>query len=143
MVILTPEVRGQVEAHARETYPHECCGFLIGCPPRTPGSPRTVSRTHRLVNQRTDRAHDRYEIDPLDWVRVERGLREGEQVVGIYHSHPDHPSRPSEFDREHAHPRMSYVIVSVRGGEIASLQSWELGDETRLFDEEAILQEVP
>lgn len=134
MLRLAASARREIELHAREVYPHECCGFLIG----VQGLPRMVSRIHRLVNQRTDRAHDRYEIDPLDWIRVDRKLNDGEQVVGIYHSHPDHPSRPSEFDREHAHPHMSYVIVAVHGGEIASVQSWELNAETRVFDEEDV-----
>jgi proteasome lid subunit RPN8/RPN11 len=134
MVHLHPGIRQEIERHGTETYPHECCGFLIG----QPGEARRVGRIHRLVNQRTDRARDRYEIDPLDWVRVERGLSDGEQVVGVYHSHPDHPSRPSEFDREHAHPHMSYIIVAVHQGEVESMQSWVLHPQTRVFEEENI-----
>lgn len=139
MLMLPAGSRLQIDDHAREAYPHECCGFLIG----VPGATRRVARVHRLVNQRTDRAADRYEIDPLDWVRVERGLAADEQVIGVYHSHPDHPSRPSEFDRAHAHPNMSYVIVAVRAGDIESMQSWELHPETRVFEEEVVMQEAP
>lgn len=136
MLVLPAERRDEIHAHARETYPHECCGFMIG----TKGTPRVVSRVHRLVNQRTDRAQDRYEIDPLDWIRVDKTLQGEEQVIGIYHSHPDHPSRPSEFDREHAHPYMSYLIVAVHGGAIESARSWELDEETRAFAEESIVE---
>lgn len=136
MLGLPTDVRGEMERHARETYPQECCGFLIGIS----GPPRTVRRALRLANQCTDRAHDRYEIDPLDWIRVERTLQEPEQVVGVYHSHPDHPARPSEFDRAHAHPNMSYVIIAVRTGEIEALQSWELHPRSLLFEEETVLE---
>jgi proteasome lid subunit RPN8/RPN11 len=129
-------VRLAIDTHAIEMYPHECCGFMIGT---ITGNTRTVKRVERLTNQRRDRAHDRYEIDPLDWLRVERTLIEPEQVIGVYHSHPDHPSRPSEFDREHAHPNMSYVIASVLTGQLDSLQSWEL-DDSRVFQEETILE---
>src|SRR5262249_17482168 len=121
-------------AHGCETYPHECCGFLVG----TAGTPRVVSRTVRLANQRTDRAHDRYEIDPLDWIKAERGLPAPLQVIGVYHSHPDHPSRPSEFDREHAHPHMSYVIVAVHQGLVESMRSWELDAEHRFHEESMV-----
>jgi proteasome lid subunit RPN8/RPN11 len=132
MLHLPDPHREEIYAHAREAYPHECCGFMIG----TKGTPRQVRRVHRLVNQRTDRAHDRYEIDPLDWIRVDKALQGDEQVIGIYHSHPDHPSKPSEFDREHAHPYMSYLIVAVHGGQIESARSWELIEE--VFDEEEV-----
>ncbi len=137
MLLLPRPSREDIFRHACETYPHECCGFLIG----RNGNPREVSRTHRLVNQRTDRAQDRYEIDPLDWIRVDRALQGEEQVIGVYHSHPDHPSRPSEFDREHAHPSMSYLIVAVHAGAVDSARSWVLDEASRVFDEEAV--EVP
>jgi len=138
VLCLRPLEREQIYEHARGTYPHECCGFMIG----RKGATREVARIHALRNLRTDRAHDRYEIDPLDWIRVDRALANGEEVIGIYHSHPDHPSRPSEFDREHAHPFMSYLIVAVHDGEIESARSWELDDQTRAFNEERIVEDA-
>ena len=134
MLRLPTAVCADIEQHGRESYPHECCGFLIG----RPGRPRVATRAHRLVNQCGRRARDRFEVDPLDWLRVERCLSDDEQVIGIYHSHPDRPSRPSDLDREGAHPHLSYVIVAVRRGEIESLQSWELHPETRVFGEERV-----
>lgn len=127
-------VRAKIEQHGREAYPQECCGFLIG----GAGRPRTAKRVLPLVNQSGARARHRFEIDPLDWLRVERELSADEQVIGVYHSHPDRPSRPSESDCENAHPSLSYVIVAVRGGEVESLQSYELQPETQVFDEETV-----
>lgn len=134
MLRLPLAVRAEIEQHGRDAYPQECCGFLIG----EPGRPRAAKRALRLVNQSGARARHRFEIDPLDWLRVERGLSGGEQVIGVYHSHPDRPSRPSELDREGALPHMSYVIVAVGSGVVESLQSFELQPETWVFDEETV-----
>ncbi|MHB2019069.1 MAG: M67 family metallopeptidase [Candidatus Xenobia bacterium] len=124
-----------IHAHARETYPHECCGYLVG----TPGETRRATESVRATNLRTDRAQDRYEMDPLEWLRLEKRVgASGDAIVGIYHSHPDHPSRPSEFDREHAHPHMSYIIVATTKDGVASTQSWTLHPETRQFSEESV-----
>lgn len=134
MLRLPLAVRAEIEQHGRDAYPQECCGFLIG----GPGRPRAARRVHRLVNQSGVLARHRFEIDPLDWLRVERGLSGDEHVIGVYHSHPDRSSQPSDLDREGAHPHMSYVIVAVREGQVESLQSFELQPETRVFDEETV-----
>jgi len=92
-----------------------------------------------LVNQRTDAARNRYLIDPVSFRRAQERLdRDGLDVIGVYHSHPDHPAVPSTFDREHAWPWLSYVIVGVTRGNAAELKSWTLSDDRAAFDEESI-----
>ena len=124
-----------IREHAREAYPHECCGFLLG---RFEEDVRVVAGLARADNARTDSPQNRYSIAPEDFVRVERAARErGHEVVGFYHSHPDHPARPSEFDREHAWPVYAYLIVSVRAGEPGELTAWRLVDDRTGFHAEA------
>lgn len=126
----------EIEAHMEETYPNECCGLIIGS---VSGGDRRAVRSWRCGNLNTERAVDRYELDPRDMLRAERDLEgSDEDIIGIYHSHPDHPSRPSGFDRDHAWGGWSYVIGSVMGGRVASLQSWVLDEGAKRFDEEPV-----
>ncbi len=135
MLRIPSPVLAAVQAHARQAYPHECCGFLVG----VPGDPRVCRRAVPATNVRTDRPHDRYEIDPLEWLRLEKSLTDGaEAVLGIYHSHPDHPDRPSQFDREHAHPNLSYVIVETTAAGTPSTRCWRLDGKSGTFQEEAL-----
>ncbi len=118
---LSAEAESQIRAHGEATYPHECCGYLVG-----PTLDR-VTGTRRLTNTNTTRAHDRYELDPLEQMRIEREVDDaGLVVAGVYHSHPDHPARPSETDRLNAVPGWSFVIVQVLKGKSADLTSWQL-----------------
>jgi proteasome lid subunit RPN8/RPN11 len=112
--------------HGEETYPHECCGVLLG---QADGEERVVTSTARCGNTRTDSAHNRYNIDPRELVRIQREGRErGEDIVGFYHSHPDHPARWSQTDFAEAHwLGCSYVITSVEKGRAAVTNSFELG----------------
>jgi proteasome lid subunit RPN8/RPN11 len=125
--------------HGEETYPHECCGVLLGRFEED-GS-RVVTSTARCGNTRTDSPHNRYNIDPRELVRIQREGRErGEDIVGFYHSHPDHPAQWSSTDLAEAHwLRCSYVITSVEKGKAAITNSFELtgSDESdkRLVDE--------
>jgi proteasome lid subunit RPN8/RPN11 len=99
-----------IRAHGKETYPHECCGFLLGAA----GEVREIARAS---NAREDSPQNRYLIPPIEFVRVQRDAdARGLDVVGFYHSHPDHPARPSAFDREHAWPGYAYLIAAVDGG---------------------------
>ncbi|HXR15387.1 MAG TPA: M67 family metallopeptidase [Terriglobales bacterium] len=111
--------------HGEETYPHECCGVLLG---RMDGNERVVTSVARAGNTRTDSAHNRYNIDPKDLIRIQREGRErGEDIVGFYHSHPDHPARWSPTDLAEAHWfGCSYVITSVEKGNAAITNSFEL-----------------
>jgi proteasome lid subunit RPN8/RPN11 len=111
--------------HGEETYPHECCGVLLG---GMNGDARRVTSIARCGNTRTDSAHNRYNIDPRELVRIQREGRErGEDIVGFYHSHPDHPARWSPTDLAEAHWfGCSYVITSVVKGKAAITNSFEL-----------------
>jgi proteasome lid subunit RPN8/RPN11 len=128
-----------IRVHGEETYPHECCGVLLGS--FTDDGDRVVTRTARAGNTRTDSAHNRYNIDPKELVRIQREGRErGEDIVGFYHSHPDHPAQWSSTDYAEAHwIGCSYVITSVEKGKATTTNSFELigPDESykRLADE--------
>ncbi len=128
-------VRRSLEELVLEGYPHETCGLLIG---RQNAQQVEVEQVVAARNLNTERAHDRYEIDPEDFLCADRNARaEGLEIVGVWHSHPDHPARPSETDRTAAWGGWSYVIVSVTRESIAELRSWRLSGEQ--FEEEAIL----
>jgi proteasome lid subunit RPN8/RPN11 len=128
----------RIQAHGEAAYPEECCGVLIG---RDGGGalPAIVERVLAAENERTESRHNRYVISPQSLLKAQRDARAaGLDVVGYYHSHPDHPARPSEFDREHAWPGTSYVIVSVRQGKAVDCRSFRLRDDRVAFEEEAI-----
>jgi len=134
---ITTEHEAAMRSHAAADYPHECCGFLVGTPE---GDDRvTLARTVPAANTRDDSPRNRFEIDPGELVKTDRAARaEGLGVVGFYHSHPDAPAVPSEFDREHAWPGYCYVIVSVRGGESVEMRNWRLREDRSGFDEDEI-----
>jgi proteasome lid subunit RPN8/RPN11 len=112
--------------HGEETYPHECCGVLLGSFDNN-GS-KTVSRIAGCGNTRADSPHNRYHIDPRELIRIQREGRErGEEIVGFYHSHPDHPAQWSTTDLAEAHWfGCSYVITSVEKGGATITNSFEL-----------------
>jgi len=129
--------------HGEETYPHECCGILLGT---ADGDVRTVRATLRCNNTRTDSPENRYNIDPRELVRAQREAHErGLDIVGFYHSHPDHPARWSPTDFEEAHwIGCSYVITSVEQGRAAQTNSFALTgtkEEDKALVEEEILVE--
>jgi proteasome lid subunit RPN8/RPN11 len=131
----------EIRRHGEAAYPAECCGAMIG---RADGAAKEVVRLSPAVNRRTDDPH-RYLIAPDDLRRLEREVREaGQEIVGYYHSHPDHPARPSAFDTEHAWPWYSYLIVRIDHGRGAGLASWVLDDERPLMHPESldVLSEV-
>lgn len=125
--------------HGEETYPHECCGVLLGRF-EDDGS-RSVSRVARAGNTRRDSPHNRYHIDPKELIRIQREGRErGEDIVGFYHSHPDHPAMWSPTDLAEAHWfGCSYVISSVENGKAVTTNAFELAgseeDDKRLVEE--------
>ena len=126
----------RIHAHGVETYPHECCGALLGKDAETA---REVVELLPLANRRNDSPRNRFELTPDDVQMAEKKARELRlEVVGWYHSHPDAPARPSEFDREHAWPWYSYIIVSVQQREPRDTKSWRLRDDRSAYDPEAI-----
>lgn len=126
----------RIRAHAAEAYPHECCGALLG---RDSDSAREILDLLPLPNQHGSSPRNRFVITPDDFRRAEAAARErGLDLVGWYHSHPDHPALPSEYDREHAWPWYSYVIVSVEKGAPRALASWRLSDDRMRFTPELL-----
>ena len=122
-----------IRAHAEQGYPHEVVGILAGS--RTQ---HAVSKVHPLVNERTE-STNRYKVGPLKLMRAERQLEvEGYDILGYYHSHPDHSAHYSEYDREHALPNLSYLIVSVKKGQTDEIQSWRLRADRSVMDEEQL-----
>lgn len=122
--------------HLRRAYPEEGCGVLLG---RERGGDREVARVVALDNARDGARERRYRIAPEQLLAADRAARAAAlDVLGIFHSHPDHPAEPSEFDRENAWPWYSYVIVSVRNGEVADQRCWRLRDDRGGFDAEPI-----
>ena len=126
----------RIEAHGAETYPYECCGALLG---REENGLREILDLVPLSNHRDDSPRNRFEVTPEDVRLAEKTAREKRlELVGWYHSHPDHPARPSEFDRDHAWPWYSYIIVSVQERRPREMTSWRLKDDRSGYDPEAI-----
>jgi proteasome lid subunit RPN8/RPN11 len=129
----------RIRAHAAQSYPYECCGALLGAD-ETAG--REIRDLVALDNQRHDSARNRFLVNADDVLRVETSARDrGLDVVGWYHSHPDAPERPSEFDREHAWPWYSYLIVSVEAAEPRRMAAWRLAEDRSRFEPEEIMTE--
>jgi proteasome lid subunit RPN8/RPN11 len=125
MLKISKSLYEAIRRHGEETYPHECCGVLLG---QMGDDGRVVASTARAGNTRTDSAHNRYNIDPKDLIRIQREGRErGEDIVGFYHSHPDHPAQWSQTDLAEAHWfGCSYTITSVEKGKAVLTNSFEL-----------------
>jgi proteasome lid subunit RPN8/RPN11 len=124
----------RLHAHAAQGYPHEVVGILAGDP-----ATGQVLRVVPLINERADSPKNRYQVSGLVLMRAEQRLEaEGLGVVGYYHSHPDHPALYSDFDRDHALPNLSYVIVSVQGGTPVDTLSWRLTDDRAAMDAEPL-----
>jgi len=142
-----------ISEHGAREYPNECCGILLGS---TKGADKDVhevvplANLHRcperarqlmpLEDPMRESARNRYLLDPSEQLRIEKQARaRGLQVLGYYHSHPDHGTQPSTYDRDHAWPGYSYLIVSVEGGKAKDVTSWVLPDEDAQFESEPIV----
>jgi proteasome lid subunit RPN8/RPN11 len=127
---LKPHVDAAIRAHGAETYPNECCGALIG-------RDGVVSGTFALPNTTEEGPRTRFLVRPQDYQAAERRAGDaGGELLGFYHSHPDHPARPSQYDLDHAWPFFSYVIVSVQAGVSQEMTSWRLREDRSAFDKE-------
>jgi proteasome lid subunit RPN8/RPN11 len=141
---LSPEIAERIRKHGSETYPHECCGALLGRDADVAGPgeqvpPREVLDLFPLVNRRDDSPRNRFSVTSEDVLAAEKAGRTlGIDVVGWYHSHPDHPAEPSQYDRDHAWPWYSYVIVSVANGQPQRMTSWRLNDDRAGFTSEDV-----
>ncbi len=131
------QIVNRIRDHGREAYPQECCGLLLGS---IAPDARSVAELRPLQNAREDSRCNRYSIAPSDMLAAEKeASRLALEIIGVYHSHPDHPARPSEYDRAHALPWYSYVILSVTGGEPQDLMSWTLREDRSGFDVEELV----
>lgn len=131
---LTSALLEAIHDHARRSYPDECCGALFGT---LDGEARVVTGLQELENSWDPvERRRRFLITPAEYMRVEREAdARGLTLLGFYHSHPDAPPRPSEFDREHAWPWFIYPIVGVNGGEPVELRAWQLQSDRAGYDE--------
>jgi proteasome lid subunit RPN8/RPN11 len=129
-----------IRQHGSETYPNECCGALFGLAPSdVEGRDGRVTATFALPNTTEEGPRRRFLVRPQDYREAERRASAlGAELLGFYHSHPDHPARPSQYDLEHAWPVFSYVIVSVRAGVSEDMTSWRLRDDRTGFDAESL-----
>jgi proteasome lid subunit RPN8/RPN11 len=138
---LSNEIAQKIRSHGAETYPHECCGALLGRDAGdgdgTQAQGRDVHGLFPLVNRRDDSPRNRFSVTAEDVRDAEKAARQkGLDVVGWYHSHPDHPAQPSQYDRDHAWPWYSYIIVSVANGQPQYMTSWRLHDDRTAFAQE-------
>jgi proteasome lid subunit RPN8/RPN11 len=145
---ISAELAEKIGAHGAETYPHECCGALLGqdagnahdAPGDAKQPAREVLALFPLVNRRDDSPRNRFSVTPEDVILADKTARQqGLDVIGWYHSHPDHPARPSQYDQDHAWPWYSYIIVSVQGGTPKDMTSWRLKDDRSEYVEEKIV----
>ena len=128
-LVLSPAHVRAIEEHAREAYPEECCGFLVG----PPGEPKKVDEVRRATNVVESNRARRYVIDPREILATERSTAgSGREILGFYHSHPDHPAAPSDFDLANAAwTGYSYLILSIVDRNPNDLRSWLLDPERK------------
>lgn len=133
---ISEPLAGRIRAHGVETYPYECCGAILG---RDGEAAREVLDLMPLANRRDDSPRNRFEVTAEDVRLAEKTARaQNLDLIGWYHSHPDAPARPSEYDRDHAWPWYSYIIISLQSGQPRDLNSWRLRDDRSAYDSEAI-----
>jgi proteasome lid subunit RPN8/RPN11 len=132
----------QIRKHGEKTYPHECCGFLLGT---REGETNVLAEVHPAENERQESRETRYLITPEQYKRADDYARSrGLGVIGYYHSHPDHPAAPSGYDLDHScWPGESYIIVAVEKGKSAALNSFTKPDYERFEQEEILIDEAP
>jgi proteasome lid subunit RPN8/RPN11 len=136
-LIVGPQVDAAIRRHGEETFPHECCGALIGSGDR-------VTSVVALPNTTEEGPRRRFLVRPSDYREAERRASEmGGELLGFYHSHPDHPARPSQYDLDHAWPTFAYIIVSVMAGAARDMTVWFLRDDRSSFEEGRLHGENP
>ncbi len=137
-LLISSQLLENIHAHGESAYPEEGAGLLLGT---VIGGQKQVIQILALANSREEGArHNRYLLTPQDYLRGEQEAdRLGLDVLGVFHSHPDHPNRPSEFDRDWAMPWFSYLITSVQDGQAVESRSWLLTEDRSQFSEEQII----
>lgn len=139
MIRLSENHRDEIAAHGERDYPYECCGLLLGS--FAAGGMKAIAEIYPISNAREEEAkRNRFLIRPEELMRGERHAATRElDIIGFYHSHPDHPAVPSQYDLEHAWPLYSYIVISVSAGAAQDLRSWEMEPDRSRFVEEEIL----
>ena len=128
-VIITGDVEQSIREHGQETYPHECCGALVG-------KGDIVTTVVALPNTTEEGPRRRFLVRPSDYRMAEsRATELSGELLGFYHSHPDHPARPSQYDLDHAWPTFAYIIVAVAAGRAGDMTVWWLKDDRSSFEE--------
>ncbi len=143
MLLLNEILTNEIRDHGAKDYPNETCGAMLGLDVDASGAAneprREVKALFPLTNRRDDSPRNRFSVTADDVRAAERAAAAaGLELIGWYHSHPDHPAKPSEYDREHAWPWYSYVIVSVDAGKPRDMTSWLLASDRSHFQEEEI-----
>jgi len=129
LLTITAAVDRAIRAHGEETYPHECCGALVGRDGR-------VTDVVALPNTTEEGPRRRFLVRPADYREAERRATAlGAELLGFYHSHPDHPARPSQYDLDHAWPTFAYIIVAVEQATAHDMTGWFLKDDRSSFEE--------
>jgi len=136
-LFISPATMSQLQQHGEAAYPEEGAGLILGL---DTGGKKLVTKLIMLDNNREDGArHNRYLLKPEDYLLAEtEAAKLGVDVLGVFHSHPDHPDQPSDFDRENALPAFTYIITSVNTGKAAGSRSWCLNEDRMGFEEESI-----
>jgi proteasome lid subunit RPN8/RPN11 len=135
-VAISDAVNQAIRRHGQETYPHECCGALVGT---TAGAESIVADVVPLPNTTEEGPRRRFLVRASDYRLAERRAGEmGGELLGFYHSHPDHPARPSQYDLDHAWPTFAYIIVAVANGKATEMTVWFLKDDRSSFEEGSI-----
>jgi proteasome lid subunit RPN8/RPN11 len=142
MIVVLESIAQQIEAEGVAAYPNECCGILIG---KEVNGRRRVERLAPMKNVfDSGEQYHRFSIDPLAQIEAEKSADESGQVVlGYYHSHPDHPARPSEYDRTHVPPWSfySHIIVAIEKARPAKMTAWSMNEDTEQFAELELVRE--
>ena len=136
VINVTDDIIKQFKKHGEKEYPHECCGFILGS---FKDKESMGVEYIPAPNTKEKNRERRFLIDPMAYQKAEdEADKLGLSVISIVHSHPDHPDKPSEFDREHAWPGFSYIIISIQDGKAVSYRSWQLNADRKFFIEENI-----
>ncbi len=137
-LVIDKEALSTMHRHAESTFPYECCGFFYG----KDGQVRDITQAIPVENSKKGDQRRRFEISAFDYMQAEKYAAENDlALLGIYHSHPNHPATPSEHDLKQAVPFFSYIIISVMDGKVAKTTSWQLNDALK-FEEETIEHET-
>ncbi len=138
MIYINQHLINRMLKEAKNAYPYECCGLIVG---NNNDTGKVVHEIYPVENKNKVRAEDRYEIDPKEFDKTDReATKKGLNIIGIYHSHPDHPAAPSAFDKECANvwTEYSYIIISVKNGVEEELKSWRFDSEKQEIEEEEV-----